>query len=73
MSSVPQRRNISEPTHPYFNEETQRYEQRSFEDLPKEIQIIILEGKNVEWLKDLILSLADTLHNVCSEFDIQRK
>ena len=64
------RRNLSGIYFRSKNEETGGYENVVFEDLTREQQDKMMEGRNVEWLKNLAIQLADTLNSIGDQLDI---
>lgn len=57
----------------FKNPDTGKTENRTFEDLPKEDQERWLASLDTEALKRTVTSLADTLREICDEFDITRE
>lgn len=55
----------------YKNPESGEHENWCFEDLPKEKQLEFIETKSPEWLRSMVLKLAETLKNVGDEFGIK--
>lgn len=64
------RRNLSGIYFRSKNEETGRYDNVVFEDLTREEQDKMMEGREVQWLKSLAIQLADTLNSIGDQFDI---
>lgn len=52
------------------NPETEKWENRVFEDLPESEQDRVMEGRSEEWLKNLAKILANKLYSICQQFDI---
>jgi hypothetical protein len=67
-------RNLSGIYFRFKNPETNSFENRCFEDLPKEEQEKIIDGRikeeNTEWVKNLVIMLADRLNEIGDKFDI---
>jgi hypothetical protein len=64
------KRNLSGMFFHGLNPETGQREPYCFEELPRERQQQILDGKNPEFVKSLALQLADTLREVGEQFNI---
>ena len=54
----------------FENLNTKKWENRTFEDLPEDKQIEILETKGDEWIKSLGLGLSKTIEEITSQFNI---
>lgn len=54
-----------------FNNETQSWENRCFEDLNEEEQNKILSEKSPEFIKGLVKILSNTLNDIGNQFDLQ--
>lgn len=54
----------------FQNPETNKWENRVFEDLPESQQDKILLTKEPEFVKNLCKALAKTLYNIAEQFDI---
>jgi len=63
-------RNISGVYFRFQNPESERWENRVFEDLPKEKQREILDSKEPEFVKNMALIMAKKLKELADEFDI---
>lgn len=52
------------------NIETGKFDNVVFEDLTLEEQNERMKDKNEEWLKSMVIQLADTLHDIGEQFNI---
>lgn len=68
--SVPKTHNLTGVYFRYRNPITGQMENRTFEDLPEEVQRLQMEGRSEEWLKEMVIILAKCLHHISDEFDI---
>jgi len=55
----------------YYNAESCHWENWCFEDLPKEKQEEYLKDTSVEWLKSMVLALANSRKTIGDEFEIK--
>jgi len=58
------KRNLSGVYFRSKNEETGKFDNVSFEDLSEEAQYEIMEDRSVEWLRNMIKILADTINEI---------
>lgn len=70
MSDLPEQHKISGVYIRFKNPITGQYENRVFEDLPESTQRSTLEGRNEDWLKEMVIIMAKRLHEVAEEFQI---
>ena len=63
-------RNLSGIFMRFHNKETDKWENRCFEDLPEETQNEYLETKSRDWIRDLAKMLGKTLNEIGDKFDI---
>lgn len=54
----------------FKNQESGKYENRVFEDLPKDEQWEIIRQSNNEWLQQMVIVLAERLYEIGEQFDI---
>jgi hypothetical protein len=54
----------------FKNPVTGEYENRVFEDLPESAMRSTLEGRNEDWLKEMVVLMAKCLHTIADEFQI---
>ena len=54
----------------FKNQESGKYENRVFEDLPKDEQWEIVRHGNNEWLQQMVIVLAERLYEIGEQFDI---
>ena len=54
----------------FKNEESGKWENRVFEDLPKENQLDIIKQNGNEWLQQMVITLAQRLYDIGEQFDI---
>ena len=54
----------------FQNEESWKWENRAFEDLPKENQLDMIKQKGNEWLQQMVITLAQRLYDIGEQFDI---
>lgn len=64
------KRNLSGVYFRSKNEETGKFDNVVFEDLTEQEQDQQMNGRSEEWLKSLAKILANTLNDVCEQFDI---
>ena len=64
------KRNLSGIYLSFKNPETDKIENRVFEDLPSEEQDKIMKDRDIKWLKGLAKQLANTINDVADKFDI---
>lgn len=55
----------------FKDEETGKWGNRVFEDLPEEKQDEYMDGRGEEWVKSLAKKLANTLNDIGNQFDIK--
>ena len=67
---LPEKHNLSGVFIRFKNPHTGEMENRVFEDLPESAQRLALEGRNEEWLKEMVIVMARTLQFVADEFQI---
>lgn len=68
MSKYPVKRDLEGV---YFRiKRDEHYQAVCFSDLTKEERETVLEGKNIEWIKNLAYRLAEVIHLIGDEFDI---
>ncbi len=67
------KRNLSGVYVRFKNPETDKYENRCFEDLPHIDQIGLLAGKETSWIISLATTLADTLNEIGEQFDVVKE
>lgn len=67
---IKEQRNLSGIYFRFKNEETGKWENRVFEDLPQEKQDEMMSGRSVEWLQSLAKQLANTIREIGDKFDI---
>ena len=46
------------------------WDNRCFEDLPKDTQKVFLKDKDIEFMKRLVYILADTLNDIGDQFEL---
>jgi hypothetical protein len=66
------KRNLSGVYFRYKNEETGKFDNVVFEDLPEEEQDRILDAKDPEWTKSLAKIMAKSLRDMGDQLDIVR-
>lgn len=54
----------------FKNQESGKYENRVFEDLPKDEQWEIVRQRNNEWLQQMVITLSARLYEIGEQFDI---
>ena len=54
----------------FKNPVTGKMENRVFEDLPESAMRTTLEGRDENWLKEMVIIMAKCLHTVADEFQI---
>ena len=64
------KRNLSGIYFRSFDDVSQKWCNVVFEDLSKEEQVKIMDGRSAEWAKNLAVQLADTINNISEKFDI---
>jgi hypothetical protein len=67
---IKEQRNLSGIYFRFKNEETGKFENRTFEDLPTDKQNEVMKDRSPEWLQSLAKQLANTLRDVADKFDI---
>ena len=65
------KRNLSGIYFRFKDEETGKWGNRVFEDLPEKEQDEYMDGRGEEWLKSLAKKLANTLNNIGDELDLE--
>ena len=65
-----EKRNISGIWFRYKNPETNKIENRVFEDFPEEDQSKLIETMNEKFLKGMVKSLANSLNEIGEQFNI---
>lgn len=70
MSELPEQHKLSGVYIRFKNPHTGEMENRVFEDLPESAQRAALEGRHEDWLKEMVIIMAKTLHYVADEFKI---
>ncbi len=73
QETIPTKRNVTGIYFRYKNPITGEMENRVFEDLPELNQREQLEGRNEDWLKEMVVIMAQCLHHICDEFDISKE
>jgi hypothetical protein len=64
------KRNLSGIYFRFRNPETEKWENRTFEDLPESDQNKYMAGRDMIWIKSLAKQLAGTLNEIGEQFDI---
>ena len=54
----------------FKNQESGKYENRVFEDLPKDEQWEIVRQTSNEWLQQMVITLSARLYEIREQFDI---
>jgi len=57
----------------FKNSETNKYENRCFEDLPHEEQLKCMKGKGTKWLESMIILLSNALNEIGECTDITKE
>lgn len=50
----------------------EKWENICFTDMTQEERNFVLEGRNEEWLKSMVLHLANVIESIAEEFDLVR-
>lgn len=69
-NQLPEKHHLSGVYIRFKNPVTGEYENRVFEDLPESAMRATLEGRNEDWLKEMVVLMAKCLHTIADEFQI---
>ena len=67
------KRNLSGIYFRHKNDETGKWENWCFEDLPEDKQHILISLKDTEWLKSMVMQLSATLNEIGDYTDIVKQ